>query len=143
MGLKKSNFESQLGGRGGGPAKLVKSQLFFSFLLNPSLKEITQTFIGPAFFVDHTWTDRSGLMGAAGWQCWHPNGLLCPMGVWKGTTWIVGRQESKLFTESETIMLALRIFQHWLISKLWTLTNLACLFHPNTLVFFSNFIAPL
>ena len=28
--------------------------------------EITLTFLGLGFFVDHTWTDRSGLMGAAG-----------------------------------------------------------------------------
>ena len=32
---------------------------------NIRVKEITLTFIGPAFFFDHTWIDRSGLMGAA------------------------------------------------------------------------------
>ena len=53
---------------------------------NIRVKKNTLTFMGPAFFVDHTWTDRSGLMGAAGRQHWHPIGLSCPMGVWKGTT---------------------------------------------------------
>ena len=35
-------------------------------LRNVRAKEITLTCIGPAFFVDHTWTDSSGLMVAAG-----------------------------------------------------------------------------
>ena len=33
---------------------------------NIRVKENTLTFLGPAFFVDLTWTDRSGLIGAAG-----------------------------------------------------------------------------
>ena len=29
-------------------------------------KKNTLTFLGPAFYIDHTWTDMSGLMGDAG-----------------------------------------------------------------------------
>ena len=80
-----------------------------------SNQESTVTFPGPGCFVYHIWscqrqrqkkTDECCKVAAC-----HPNGLW----VWERTTWLVGRQESKLFNQSETIMLALRIFQHWLI----------------------------
>ena len=35
MGQQISKFECQLGGRGGGPTELVKSQLFFIYLTLP------------------------------------------------------------------------------------------------------------
>ena len=34
--------------------------------INIRVQQNTLTFLGPAFFVGHTCTDRSGLMGAAG-----------------------------------------------------------------------------
>ena len=74
--------------------------------------------------------DRRRLISAAQWQ---PATLMDSEFPWEFERGLVGGQEYKLFNESETIMLALRIFQHWLIFYFELEHKLVCSFHPSTL----------